>query len=71
MTCLAEIQGNQNCANCILKNKIHQDRQGGEYLLKRQLPNGVTITTQPRDGWAGIPSRQVVRCNRDLGIPVV
>ncbi len=70
MTCLAKIEGNPACLVCEIQNLIKQDGWGSNYLQKDRIPQGVHITTKPKDAMAGMPARQIVRCNRGLGIPI-
>lgn len=70
MTCSSEIEKNPACVACELKHIIRQGSLASNYLEKREIPQGIQITTKPKDAMVGIPKRQVVYCARELGIPV-
>lgn len=70
MTCSAEIKENQACIDCKIKKIINQDVGNSDYLDKNKVPQGTQVVRTPRNAWIGVSSKQIVYCDRRLGILV-
>jgi len=66
MSCKSEIPNNQNCENCKLKNFLRSREAWPVYVALL----GLNTEIKPGDAFSGRTPRKIVKCNRELEIPV-
>lgn len=70
MKCESDLGNTYPCRGCRVKEKIVEDREGKYIPTADAIALDLSITTQSSDAWTGRPGRTIIRCRRDIGIPV-